>query len=151
MHASVSVRSTCRKGRRRPPAHCRLGLVVREVDEEAMSVFGLSSYHGVVALEVLEGSPAWRAGLERGDVILACDGLPVESAAQLRDMVVTKRAGRSHRLTVERDGFVRRARICCVRARQRKRSPRTARVRKARTRRLQQTPGCVTAVSALTL
>jgi S1-C subfamily serine protease len=40
---------------------------------------------GVLILEVARNSPAARAGLRRGDIILGVDGHPVRSLAELRD------------------------------------------------------------------
>jgi PAS domain S-box-containing protein len=38
---------------------------------------------GIVAAEIANGSPAAAAGIERGDVLLAIDGVPVETTAEL--------------------------------------------------------------------
>ena len=40
---------------------------------------------GVTAVEVAAGSPAARAGIQRGDVILAINGAPIESRAEVTE------------------------------------------------------------------
>jgi len=53
---------------------------------------------------VEQGSPAADAGLERGDVVTAIDGRPVDSAAALTGYVRQYTSGESATLTVVRDG-----------------------------------------------
>src|SRR5262245_33515829 len=48
---------------------------------------------GVVALDVLAHSPAAQAGVERGDVLLAVNGSPVESPADAVEYQHRSRAG----------------------------------------------------------
>ncbi len=65
---------------------------------------GLSVDKGVIVDSVGRGSPADQAGLQRGDVITAMDGKPVESEVQLRQMIQTHKIGDTIELTVVRDG-----------------------------------------------
>ena len=60
--------------------------------------------NGAVVAEVLPGSPAERAGIRKGDMVVAVDDLPVRSAAQLRNHIGLTPVGRPVRLTVERRG-----------------------------------------------
>ena len=59
---------------------------------------------GAVIAEIVAGSPAEHTGLQKGDIVVAVDGLPVRSAAQLRNTIGLTPAGRAVRLTVERRG-----------------------------------------------
>lgn len=59
---------------------------------------------GALIAEVVPGSPAERAGLQKGDVVVAVDGIPVRSAAQLRNYIGLTPIGRRVELTVERAG-----------------------------------------------
>ncbi len=57
---------------------------------------------GVLVLELLEGGPAVRAGVQRGDVVVAFDGEPVPGVDALHRLLTEERAGRNVTLTVLR-------------------------------------------------
>jgi Do/DeqQ family serine protease len=59
---------------------------------------------GAVIVEMLRGSPAERAGLLPGDVVVAVDGRAIAGAAQLRNEMARAAAGSTLRLTVLREG-----------------------------------------------
>jgi hypothetical protein len=59
---------------------------------------------GAVVLEVVEGSPAARAGLNAGDAVLAVDGTAVTCHSELISIVGSRSAGDSIVLTVEQGG-----------------------------------------------
>jgi Do/DeqQ family serine protease len=59
---------------------------------------------GVVVVELLRGSPADRAGVEPGDVVVAVDGRKVQDAAQLRNELAAARVGTEMRFTIRREG-----------------------------------------------
>ena len=48
---------------------------------------------GVLVMRVLPDTPAAKAGMRRGDVVVAIDNQPVKSAAQLQQMVENSRVG----------------------------------------------------------
>ena len=62
----------------------------------------LAEGHGVLAVE--PGSPAEDAGLERGDIITAVDGQPVDADNPLANLLYDYEPGAEVSLTVERDG-----------------------------------------------
>lgn len=64
---------------------------------------GLSVDRGVILDTVTPNSPAARAGLRQGDVIVAADGKPVVDEAALRQAIASHRIGETMRLTVLRD------------------------------------------------
>jgi serine protease Do len=57
---------------------------------------------GALIGEVSPGSPAERAGLRKGDVVMKVDGVPIRSAAQLRNKVGLTPVGKVLQLTLER-------------------------------------------------
>jgi serine protease Do len=59
---------------------------------------------GVEVVEVVSGSPADRADLREGDLILELDGRPVNSAADLQRMMTAELIGRSVSVAVWRAG-----------------------------------------------
>jgi S1-C subfamily serine protease len=59
---------------------------------------------GVQILQVLDASPAQRAGLRRGDLLIELDGEPVGDANALQHLMVAERIGRRVTARVLRDG-----------------------------------------------
>lgn len=84
-----------------------LGVSIQELSPELASQFGVPEPKGVLVSDVLEGSPAKRAGLERGDVIVEYDGKPVENPTQLRNAVAQTVVGRKAHVKLIRDKQVR--------------------------------------------
>jgi curli biogenesis system outer membrane secretion channel CsgG len=62
---------------------------------------------GVAVTGVAAGGPAAQAGIRSGDVIVRIDGRPLSSAAELADLIGNWPIGRSLRLAVQREGWVR--------------------------------------------
>ncbi len=61
---------------------------------------------GVEVVELIDGSPAERAGLRVGDVIFELDGAATESATDLQQLMVADRIGREANAKLVRDGTV---------------------------------------------
>jgi serine protease Do len=81
-----------------------LGVMADEVTAEHAKDAKLTSERGVFIGGVQPGSPAEKAGLKKGDVILSFDQQNVEGAQQFRRMVRETPPGRTIMLTVWRDG-----------------------------------------------
>jgi S1-C subfamily serine protease len=64
--------------------------------------YDLSQDSGVVVISVTHGSPAQRAGLREGDVIISLDGKPVAGVDDLHRLLTDARVGVSSLLTVLR-------------------------------------------------
>lgn len=82
----------------------RLGILIQPVDPAIADSIGLTRAAGVIVAEVQAGSPAQRAGLRVGDVILAVDGDPSDTVDILRRQIGLSRVGETVTLTVLRDG-----------------------------------------------
>jgi serine protease Do/serine protease DegQ len=82
----------------------QLGVVVQDLTPELAEAFGLDISRGAVISEVVPDSSAHKAGLERGDVIIAVNGAPIRSAAHLRNRIGLLRLGESVELEVIRKG-----------------------------------------------
>ena len=81
-----------------------LGITLGEVTPEKAQELKLSAVAGAIVTSVKEGSAAAKAGLQNGDVIVAFDGAPVRSSAELRRLVRETPAGRSVAIKVMRNG-----------------------------------------------
>jgi len=81
-----------------------LGVGIQDVTAELAAALGLQEPRGVVVTQVMTDSPAQRAGLRRGDVILSLDGRPVENAGDLRNRVAHSPVGSEVAMEVMRAG-----------------------------------------------
>jgi len=81
-----------------------LGIGVAEIDAERARKLKLKEERGVEVTRVEEDSPASKAGLKTGDVILEYNGQRVEGTQQFVRMVRETPAGRQVRLLISRDG-----------------------------------------------
>jgi serine protease Do len=61
-----------------------LGLSFQDVDAEIVAAFGLENTEGALVNEISPDSPADRAGIRRGDVVIEFNGQPVSDAVDLR-------------------------------------------------------------------
>ena len=76
--------------------------ITRVADANEETLPGGGDQPGVLIVELLRGSAADRAGVEPGDIVVAIEGRPVESAAQLRNELARAAVGSRLRLTVAR-------------------------------------------------
>jgi serine protease Do len=82
-----------------------LGITTEAVTKETMSHYGLTGEpRGVAVLSVAENSPAAKAGVKSGDVILRFDGEEVSSAAKLQRLISEAAPEHTARLTISRNG-----------------------------------------------
>jgi membrane-associated protease RseP (regulator of RpoE activity) len=81
-----------------------LGITTENISTENLSEYGLSAPRGVGISSVSQGSPAERAGLKKGDVILQFDGEAVTSTRKLLRLVGEAVSGQTVRLTISRKG-----------------------------------------------
>jgi serine protease Do len=82
----------------------QLGVTVQGVDADMAKSLGLSDVRGAIVSDVQAGSPAARAGLQEGDVILALDGKPIDSSNDLRNHIAPLGPDANVTLSVLRDG-----------------------------------------------
>ncbi|HEU4684043.1 MAG TPA: DegQ family serine endoprotease [Nitrospira sp.] len=80
-----------------------LGVAIQELTPELASQFGVPEAKGVLVSDVMDDSPAKKAGFERGDVILEFDGKAMDSPTQLRNGVAQTPIGRKVLVKVIRD------------------------------------------------
>lgn len=81
-----------------------LGVVVQPVTEDIAASLNLSNARGVIVSQVQSGSAAERAGLNRGDVILALNGNVVSDPNSFRNEIAGTPPGRTVTLRIWREG-----------------------------------------------
>jgi serine protease Do len=81
-----------------------LGVSIQDITPELMQKLGLSSSKGVYLAGVFRDSPGERAGLKKGDVVVAYQGKETPDAATFRNDVATALIGQEVRLSILRDG-----------------------------------------------
>ncbi len=82
----------------------RLGVLVQDITPDIAEAAGLAGLDGALVANVESGGAAEAAGLRAGDVVVALDGVPIATAAQLRNAVGLRRPGAAVELVVMRDG-----------------------------------------------
>lgn len=72
-----------------------LGVSIQELTPELSSQFGVpKDVKGVLVSDIMDDSPAKKAGFERGDVIVEYDGKPMDSPTHLRNAVAQTVVGK---------------------------------------------------------
>ncbi|MGQ9571290.1 MAG: DegQ family serine endoprotease [Thermodesulfovibrionales bacterium] len=69
------------------------GVTIQNMTPELARQFNLKDEKGVIVADVVEGSPAEKADIQRGDVIIEYEGKKVEEPYQLRNMVANTSPG----------------------------------------------------------
>src|SRR5215471_3169420 len=82
----------------------QLGVSMYTVTPDIAHSLGLPSVVGALVSQVVEGSPADRAGIRTGDVITAVNGQPVKSNSELRNTIGLLRVGDKVDIGLLRDG-----------------------------------------------
>lgn len=96
-----AVRDVVSKGRIIVPW---IGMAYTEITEEIAKAYHLPADHGVIVGSVSPGSPADRAGIQQGDIIIEMNGKPLKDAGQLQEFIREAEVGTRVRLTLLRDG-----------------------------------------------
>jgi serine protease Do len=82
----------------------RIGVAVQDVNAQLAQSFGLDRPHGALVSAVEKDSPAARAGVKAGDVILAVNGHDIDRVGDLRNQVSRTQPGSTAELRVWREG-----------------------------------------------
>lgn len=88
-----------------------IGARTNGIDATMAAALGLDRSKGAVINDILEGGPAYRAGLEKGDVILSVDGTEINDDSGLRFKLATMRRDEVSDVVYFRDGKTRTTRV----------------------------------------
>jgi serine protease Do len=80
-----------------------LGVSIQELSPELAAQFGITETKGVLVSDVMDDSPAKKAGFERADVIVEFDGKPMDSPTHLRNAVAQTPLGKKVSIKLIRD------------------------------------------------
>jgi serine protease Do len=81
-----------------------LGVIIQDIDEDLAKQFDLAETHGVLVSQVTADSPAEKAGIKVGDVVIKFNGQRVEDSRQLRNAVAGTNPGAKVEVVVIRKG-----------------------------------------------
>src|ERR1700716_3246778 len=81
-----------------------LGIVVQDVTPAIAKAMGQNELHGALVGDVKESSPAGKAGLQRGDIILEVNGKQVADSRELRMNISMMKPDADVKLKILRDG-----------------------------------------------
>jgi serine protease Do len=84
----------------------QIGISIRDL---AAAMASKEGYQGALIGEVVGGSPAENAGLQKGDIVKSVDGTPIRSASQLRNIIGLTPLGSRMELRFDRNGMSRNA------------------------------------------
>ncbi len=82
----------------------RLGVGIQDLTPELANAFNIDTRSGAIVSQVDPGSPADKAGVRAGDVIIRVNGKPISDANQLRNTVGLLRIDTEVTLSLLRDG-----------------------------------------------
>jgi serine protease Do len=80
-----------------------LGVVIQTLSPELAEKFAVAEDGGVLVGDILQGSPAEKAGLRRGDIIVAFAGKPVHKMQELQRLAARAQPGTAVQLQIWRD------------------------------------------------
>ncbi|MGW8303520.1 MAG: DegQ family serine endoprotease, partial [Desulfobacterales bacterium] len=81
-----------------------LGIMIQDITPELAKSFKIKSDKGVLISDIVKGSPAEKAGLMRGDVILRFDGKEIENAHRLSQLAAATPPGTLTKIDLLRNG-----------------------------------------------
>jgi serine protease Do len=81
-----------------------LGVAIQPVTEDIAASFGMQKAKGALISDVMAGSPAEKAGLRQGDILVTFDGKEVKDARQLQLAVAETPIGKAVVAEIFRDG-----------------------------------------------
>lgn len=82
----------------------RIGVQIQDVNQALANSFGLPKTQGALISGVEPGSPAEKAGLKSGDVVLGVNGKEINQLSELSGAIAATKPGNNARLQVWREG-----------------------------------------------
>jgi serine protease Do len=81
-----------------------LGVILQPIDKELGNALELDKPEGILISDVMKDSPASKAGLQQGDIILQCNGKPIKNLNKFRHDIAMMTPGMTVQLKILRNG-----------------------------------------------
>jgi serine protease Do len=81
-----------------------LGIIIQDLTPELANSFGMKDQKGILVAQVSEDSPADKAGIKQGDVIIDFNGKPVDQVGPFRNEVALQMPESNVNITILRNG-----------------------------------------------
>jgi serine protease Do len=81
-----------------------LGVMIQNLTPDLAESFALKTTSGALVSDVMDGGPAFKGGLQRGDVIVKFNNQPVEDVSELPRLVAAVQPGETVDVVILRDG-----------------------------------------------
>jgi serine protease Do len=81
-----------------------LGVNIQPLTQALAKQFGIKDETGVLLVDVVEGSPAEKGGLKRGDIIVEYDKKRIENPFQFKNLVASTKPGKTVEVKIIRNG-----------------------------------------------
>ncbi|MFA7268212.1 MAG: Do family serine endopeptidase [Sterolibacterium sp.] len=81
-----------------------IGVEVQEITDELAESFNLPNTQGALIAGVMRGSPADRAGIRPGDILLSVAGKPIGDAQSMIELISAQTPGQQTQLKIRRTG-----------------------------------------------
>ncbi len=83
-----------------------LGVSLQPIDKDLSEALGLDKAEGALVADIVADSPAAKAGVEQGDIILEVNDVPVKTPASIRNDVMLNEPGTVVKLKINRKGKI---------------------------------------------
>ncbi|MCJ7801763.1 MAG: trypsin-like peptidase domain-containing protein, partial [Candidatus Marinimicrobia bacterium] len=81
-----------------------LGVYIQPVEDKVARALDLSNRDGALVSDVVEDSPAGKAGIKTGDVIIEFNGAKIADPSHLKNIVSSTAPGNNSKVVIVRDG-----------------------------------------------
>ncbi len=81
-----------------------LGVYIQPVEDKVARALGLANRDGALVTEIVDDSPADKAGIKTGDIITEFDGKKIVDTSHLKNVVSSTPPGKHSKIKIIRDG-----------------------------------------------